>query len=161
MNKPTRTGTLREERIAPKQIMYYETETTLLKISEVGNAIAPQIYAEVEKLGLEVGGPMEFIYFGMDDKPDTVFRLQIAVPINQVPAEYTGTFSFGETSDLSVVSSLHEGGMASIPQAYERIFSFIGEKNMIPKDECREVYVNWVEQESPDNRTEVQVGIQA
>jgi effector-binding domain-containing protein len=114
------------------------------------------LYAEAATSTL-VSGPLYWIYHGLDGKPDTVFTLEIALPIQG--KFQSSKFSIKELPAFKTITHIHEGAWEQLSATYGQMMQHI-EANKIPmKDECRELYLN-IDFEKPENNiTEVQVGI--
>jgi effector-binding domain-containing protein len=141
----------------PMQVMYSSHSSTIPQLNELVGVVAKQLYAEASRLGLLVSGPQYWIYHGMDGSPDTVFTLEIALPVQ---GEVKGSrFPVKELPALKSVSHWHYGAWEKMPETYGAIMQHI-EQHRIPMiDECREVYYNVDFTHPENNRVEIQLGI--
>ena len=102
-----------------------------------------------------------FIYTGVGVGANDTFRLQIALP---VPEE---TKLDGVDDQFALITyepfrcgafDFH-GPMTHIGEAYPQAMNALKEADHTPVKQSREVYKQWVGYDSPDNITEIQLGI--
>ena len=142
-----------------KKYFYYTEKTTLRNLVEVGDREAMPIIETAEKLGLELAGPMEWVYFDCSDNMDKEFTLEIALPVKS-EKPYTGNkYAFRDANAFQCISHLHKGDLAKIANTYEGLFKDIMSKNINITNEIREVYENYEGYNSPSNLTEIQIGL--
>lgn len=144
-------------KIHPSLTVLYSThQTTIQQLSQFTGAVMKDIYVEAANNTI-VSGPVYWMYHGMDGKPDTVFTLEIALPVQGIFK--SSKFSIKEIAAFKTVAHIHEGVWEQLYATYGQILAYI-EANKIPmKDECRELYLNIDFQKPENNITEVQVGI--
>lgn len=142
-------------RMHPAVTVLYSTHQTTLKDLHALTNVAKELYTEAVNHSF-VSGPVYWIYHGADGNPDTVFTLDIAVPIQGF--FNSKKFSIKELAPFKAVVHRHEGSWELLGSSYGQIMHFV-ESNRIPiRDEFREIYLN-VDFERPENNiTEVQVG---
>lgn len=140
----------------PMTVLCSTHETTIQQLDQFVGTVMKDLYLEAANNTI-VSGPVYWIYHGMDGQPETVFTLEIAVPIQ---GRYQSSkFSIKELSPFRTVTHIHEGAWEQLPATYTQMMKHI-EANKIPmKDECRELYLNIDFQKPENNITEVQVGI--
>ena len=140
----------------PLTVLYSTHQTTLQQLGPFVGTVMKELYIEAAQ-NSTVTGPIYWIYHGADGKPDTVFTLEIALPIQGV--FQSSKFFVKELHAFKAVSHIHEGSWDQLYATYAQIMQHI-EANKIPlKDECRELYINIDFQKPENNITEVQVGI--
>lgn len=132
-------------------------QTTIPQLGQFVGTVARELYAEVVQQGGMISGPQYWVYHGMDGKEDTVFNLEIALPIQ---GEITSSkFIVKELPPLKSLSHWHEGPWENMPDTYADILQHI-EQHRIPMiDECREVYYNVDFDDPENNRVEILLGI--
>jgi effector-binding domain-containing protein len=140
----------------PVRILYSTHRVTLKQLGEFG-AVIKELYAEAVHYDAFVSGPLHWIYRGADGKPDTVFTLEIAIPIQGYIK--TNKFQVKQLAPFDAITYRHEGSWERLVESYTDIMQYV-DKNKIPlNEECRELYLN-MDFENPENNvTEVQVGI--
>ena len=140
----------------PLTVLYSSHQTTIRQLSQFAGTVMKDLYIEAAKNSI-VSGPVYWIYHGMDGKPDTVFTLEIALPVQGT--FQSSRFSLKELPAFKTVAHIHEGAWEQLYATYGQMMQHI-EANKIPiKDECRELYLNIDFQKPENNITEVQVGI--
>ena len=142
----------------PMQVLFVSYKSSLSEISQYIGTAARDLYAEAARQNLLVTGPLYWIYDGADGKPDTVFKLEIAVPVSGI-AEENGIFLAKKIPAFNCFSQLHIDGWEKLGETYQSIIQQITEKDYSMNGICREIYLN-IDFANPEhNRTEVQVGI--
>lgn len=145
--------------VKPITFLYFRSETLVQDLGEF-IPMAKDLFREAVRWDLHVSGPVHWHYFdfsGDDTKP---FTLEVALPVDQVIADYDGPFHFKRTGPFKCVSIVHEGGWLRIPESYSKLMTFITSHNLKPIAANRELYIN-ADFEDPDaNITEIQIGIQ-
>jgi effector-binding domain-containing protein len=131
-------------------------QTTLQQLGPLVGTVMNDLYIEAAGKTI-VSGPIYWIYHGANGKPDTVFTLEIALPIQGLfqPSK----FLVKDLPAFKSLSHVHEGSWDQLYATYQQIMQHI-EANKIPvKDESRELYINIDFRNPANNITEVQVGI--
>ena len=143
----------------PMQVLYYSVQATFANLSEVGKQIAA-LYEDAVKSGLFISGPVQWIYLGADGKPDTVFTIDVALPVQGKPSS-TPKFQVKTLAPLTCYSVLHDGDWKELHQVYDKNIDWIYSQGMklAPQNECREIYLNMDFENVANNRTEVLLGI--
>lgn len=144
--------------VKPAKVFYHSEVTTVEGVYEVAVREIDSLCAEAEKIGLKEVAPIQFIYNGCDDKPDTKFTLEIALVIDQ-ERPYDGKYKFKELEEFKCASTIHKGDINKISETYEKFLPELFKSGKQITDKSREVYLNWVSPESSENITEIQVGV--
>lgn len=144
--------------INPKTLIYYEGKTSLKNIVNYSNSAIEELMKEVTSSGIEINGPMEFIYFGATDDLEKEFTLQIGLPVKEKKT-VGKKFNFKETSPFKCVSYQYKGDVSKMFEVYSNLYQQINQKQLQPLDEIREVYLKWEHLTSENNITEIQIGI--
>ena len=99
-------------------VLYCSFETSLLTIHDKIGTVARDLYSEAARQHLLVTGPVYWLYYGADGVPETIFTLEIAIPVSGVP-ETNDKFLFKELDTFKCLSVLHEGpgAISNIPMA--------------------------------------------
>jgi len=142
----------------PAMTMLYSTHrTTINQLNQYVGTVVKELYAEAVLNGVLVSGPAYWMYYGMDGQPETVFTLEIAVPIQ---GKITASkFATKELPAFKAASHVHENGWTKMPATYAQIMQFIAMNNLRMTGEFREIYWN-IDFENPENNlTEVQIGV--
>jgi effector-binding domain-containing protein len=147
--------------IQPKLYFYLEGKTTLNQLPEYGDIHVDKVYEEVARTGLEKTGPIEFIYYGATEDKNKEFTLQIAIPVKEPKKDIKADFHFRTASDFKCLAHTYKGSFMEFEKVYENLFEYVWDNSLKPTDEVREVYHSFVSPDSPDNVTEIQIGLQA
>jgi effector-binding domain-containing protein len=139
------------------KVLYSSHQTTIPQLGNLVGTIAKELYAEAAKNNVLVSGPQYWVYHGMDGKNDTVFTLEIAMPI-QGDIE-TEKFKVRELPAFKSVAHTHSDSWDSMPDSYGKILQYIDQNKIAMTDECREVYLNVDFNNPKNNLVEIQMGI--
>lgn len=139
-------------------VLYSSHRTSINTLHEYVGTVARDLYAEAARQHLLVTGPVYWSYYGMDGQPDTIFTLEIAIPVSGI-AEMENGFLFKEFPSFKCLYTLHSGAWNQLPQTYESLMKNIQQKDLQMNGVFREVYYNIDFSRDENNLTEVQVGI--
>jgi effector-binding domain-containing protein len=139
------------------KVLYSSHQTTIPQLGNFVGTIAKELYAEATALGVLVSGPQYWIYHGMDGNSDTVFTLEISLPIQGDIS--VCKFGVKEIPGFKAVSHWHQGAWERMPESYGAILQHIEQYKIAMTDECREVYYNVDFNRPEHNRVEIQLGI--
>lgn len=135
--------------------------TTIPQIARIaGDENAPgKLIDAARSAGIPLAGPSTFIYYGADGNPNTEFDLLIAFPIASRPSSVPSGFEVIESPAFHCISVDYIGSMPNIMTGYGVLMQAIGSQGLRPTGEGREIYKTWVEYNSDENVTELQIGI--
>ncbi len=147
-----------EIKTSPAVTTLFETKQTTLKdLGSFAGIIAAQLYAEAARLQVLPTGPITWRYLGADGKPDTVFTLEILLPINGNVE--SPQFQTKELPGLKCASTIHYGSWERFPEVYGKFMPEIFAQGRKTTGETRELYLNMDFTNPENNITEIQVGI--
>ena len=144
--------------VKPAKVFYHSEVTTVKEIHDVAMREIKNLYKDAEKIGLKEVAPMQFVYYGCDDKLDTKFTLEIAMVVDDEKF-YDGKYKFKDLEGFKCVSTVHNGDINKIGETYEKFMPEVFRSGQQTNDQSREVYHKWVSPESPENITEIQIGV--
>jgi effector-binding domain-containing protein len=151
---------MQAKKINPMNVLCYQTRTTINQMSQYIRVVAKQLYTQANESGLEVTGPVYWIYYGMDGKPETEFTLQITLPVHACKP-VPGEFACQQLDAFTCVSALHADVWEKMPLTYETLIAGIEKNEYQMNGICREIYIH-MDFDNPENSiTEVQIGIQS
>ena len=139
-------------------VLFFTTRTSLKEIGQFVGTVALQLYAEATKQGLLPTGPLQWVYIGADGKPDTVFALEIALPVNGQPKQES-IFLYKELPPFECVAVLHQGAWDHLYETYDRVIDEIYSQGKKMTGFCREQYIYMDFNNPVNNITEVQIGV--
>ena len=144
--------------LAPKLYFYLEGKTSLKNIMEYAAAKVQLANAEAERMNMEKTGPMEFIYFGATYDLEKEITLQIGFPVKSEKPIENG-FRFRKSQDFKCLTNTYKGEMANSGNKYESLFEYMWDNSIKSSNEIREVYRCFEFPDSPNNVTEIQIGL--
>lgn len=146
--------------IKSMHVFSFETETTMREMLQYVRVLARSIYKDAIKHGLEITGPVYWVYVGADGQPDTKFTLTIAVPVSKTESEIQNSeFRLKKLEPFECVSQTHIGEWSKLGETYGALFGELHAKNLPLNGQTREIYLNMDFDNPEANITEVQIGI--
>ncbi|MFT3676203.1 MAG: GyrI-like domain-containing protein [Chitinophagaceae bacterium] len=138
--------------------LVFSTQTTLSDLGKHVITVARDLYQEAARQGLMPAAPMQWIYTGADGKPDTVFTLEIALPVMGKLTQ-PSVFDFRKLPEFTGFATMHQGPWEHLYETYDRLIDEIKSTGQQMSGVCREQYL-LIDMEYPaHNVTEVQIGI--
>ena len=144
--------------VAPTKVFYHSEETTLNGIHDVARREIENMYKEAAELGLNEVAPMQFVYHGVDDNPDTKFTLEIAIVVDE-EKPYNGKYRFKTLDGFKCAATTHNGSINELAKTYDKFMPELYKSGVKMTSHCREVYHKYLTEDSADNITEIQIGI--
>jgi hypothetical protein len=146
--------------ISPLNLLYFSTTTKVTDLGQYVGVIADRLYADAIANNLRIIGPPYWLYDGFEGDYNKLFTLEIAIPIETLPLNYTGEFALKSTEHFKCVWDILEGKWTKIPETYAKIFAYMAENGLKPTHKNREIYIH-TDLESPETMiTMIQVGVQ-
>jgi len=134
--------------------------TTIPQIAKIAGSGMWPLEQEVERIGAQMAGPSTFLYYGADGNPNTEFDLLLTVPIASKPEKVGEGFEIVAAPSFHCISVEYVGSMPNIHSGYGVLMEAIGSQGLRPTGESREIYKKWVDYDSNQNVTELQIGIE-
>ncbi|MFN8348521.1 MAG: GyrI-like domain-containing protein [Spirosomataceae bacterium] len=141
----------------PFYALTYAAQTTLAGLNQFGQVIQ-SLCTEADRMKVTQAGDLQWNYYNIDGKPETVFTLEVALPIAEKDAE-SSEFALKQIPSFKCLSLIHEGPWETLPQAYEKAMGYLTANGLTMTNECREIYRTMNGDKGADNITEVQIGI--
>ena len=145
--------------INPINVLCFTQQVTLTGLQQFVGVKARELYHEAVQHNLDIMGPVYWVYYGMDGNPETVFTLDICLPVAG-GKDYQGPFDLKQLGAFKCLSDWHNGAWRNFPATYGSLFQETGKKQYIPSGQCREIYLHIDFENEENNVTEVQAGIQ-
>lgn len=149
---------MKVKNVESARVFYHSEVTTLEGIHGVATREIHAMYKVANDLGLQEIGPMQFLYYGCDDKPDTKFTLEIALIVEE-EKPYSGKYNFKNLDGFKCVSTIHQGSVNKLSETYGKFMPELFKSGKQMTDQSREVYHKYVDENSPENITEIQIGV--
>lgn len=135
----------------------FTTRTTLATLSD-WNHVPDELYTEADRLGLQMTGPIQYIYTGVTGDVSNEFQLDIAFPV-ATPADSAGTFTYKTFAGFRCATCTYMGAWADFSAVYDALFGQLYGSGRRNDGHIREVYAV-VDFENPANCvTEIQIGL--
>lgn len=148
------------ETAPPFYALTFTVRTTLSAINQYVRVVARDLYREAASSDLEVTGPIQWIYAGMDGTPTTEFKLKIALPVSPPEQPYEAArFALEIVDEFYHVPVSHPGAWERMSESYARLFAKIEEEKRVMTGNFREIYMNMDFGEPEYNRTILQAGV--
>lgn len=145
--------------VKPINFLYFRTKTRIGELGRFVGIIARELHRDAALCDLEVTGPVYWNYFGFTGNESTLFTLDIALPIAEIPGSYRGKFQAKREESFPCVSMVHEGSWFDLQQSYITMMEFLAVRGLEPCGQNREVYLNIDFMNPAANVTEIQIGI--
>ncbi|GAB3328403.1 hypothetical protein GCM10027299_30650 [Larkinella ripae] len=134
----------------PLTTLAFSTRTTLPELNHFVRTIARQLYREAIRLDLEITGPIVWQYDGVDGNPETVFGLDIVLPVQQFQGEPADGLAFKKLEGWQCAYTEHDGGWDQLMTTYGPFMNGLVQGGYPIGSLSREAYVN-VDFENPAN----------
>ena len=112
----------------PLIVLYSTHRSTIQQLGSLVGTVMKDLYIDASSNTL-ITGPVYWIYHGADGRPDTVFTLEIALPIQGVFE--SSRFKVKELPAFKTVSHVHEGVWQQLHATYSQIMQH-NEANRMP-----------------------------
>jgi len=142
----------------PITVLSFIKQVRIPDLQEFVRIKARELYFDAIHSNLEVMGPVYWVYHGMDGNPQTLFTLEIALPV-LLSNGYSGDFAINKLAPFKCISAIHKEGWDRLPGTYMKLYGEISRAGYTPANECREIYMHIDFDNAGNNITEVQVGI--
>ena len=146
--------------VKAKKVMKFTTNATLKDLDKYTGTKPTDLYVEAQRCGYQTMEPQIWQYTGPDGKPDTVFKLEIMLPImgdgNELKPE---GFEIDEVGEFKALQTLHEGPWAEIGPVYCKLMKHVADNALQPTGVTREVYVRCDFENQENCITEVMIGL--
>lgn len=146
--------------VKAKKVMKFTTNATLKDLDKYTGTKPSELYAEAQRCGYQTLEPQIWQYTGPDGKPDTVFKLEIMLPImgdgNGLKPE---GFEIDEVGEFKALQTLHEGPWAEIGPVYCKLMKHVADNALQTTGVTREVYIRCDFENQENCITEVLIGL--
>lgn len=131
---------------------------TIPEIAAHAAKIIPMLLAEAEHRKMAVTGPCVFTYEGCDGSLGREFSMKIAFPVDACRGQ--GAFTCAEIPAHQCLSTLYRGPMKGIGPAWSAFTPQAVQSGLALESVGREVYVEWIDEDSAENLIELQIPLQ-
>lgn len=151
-------ATLKFSHVPPLPFFYRSYEVNMAGMLPLVRTATLEMYQQAIAAGLEVSGPVQWHYHQFDGKPETIFRLDIGLPVTAtapVPAPYKCEI----LPAFDCVSAQHEGGWDKLGSTYGKLTGAIQALGIQMSGYNREQYFQYDFSQPDQNITNVQIGV--
>jgi len=149
---------LSEKTTQPFTALCFTTRATLQTLSQHVPDVANNLYAEATRLNLDVAGPIQWIYAGVNGDETNEFQLKIVLPVRQ-PGEQSDKFPYQTFPVFRCATYTYTGSWSEMGELYGALFSQLYRNGYQNDGRVREVYTT-VDFDNPANCvTEIQIGL--
>ncbi|MGM9510581.1 hypothetical protein ACS5NO_22795 [Larkinella sp. GY13] len=143
----------------PLTTLAFSTRTTLAGLTPFVRTVARQLYREAVRLDLEITGPICWQYTGVDGKPDTVFGLDIVLPVQSAQGEPAEGLAFKSLDSFNSGFAEHLGSWDNLAATYGPLAGGLLQNGHRLSAVNREVYVHMDFENPANNVTQIYLGI--
>lgn len=137
---------------------YQRYETNYAGMLELVRTAIKGVYQQAVEAGLEICGGPQWHYHGFDGQPDTVFTLDIGLPVTAVKA-VTAPWQCETLPPFKCVSMMHNGSWDLLANTYGKLFTGMEMLGLQMNGYTREQYLRYNFEQPEKNITNVQIGI--
>jgi effector-binding domain-containing protein len=149
---------IERKRIPSATVIEAVTILTIPDVPAYAEKIIPMLLAEAESRGMAVTGPCVFTYEGCDGSPDREFTMNVSFPVDACRGQ--GAFACAEVPAHECLSTLYRGPMKGIGPAWSAFTPLALQRGEELRPVGREVYLEWIDEDSAGNRVELQIPLQ-
>lgn len=136
----------------------FTTRATLPMLSQYAPGVTQRLHREATRLGLDIAGPIQWIYTGVNGDETNEFQLEIVLPISQ-PGEPSDHFSYQTFLPFRCASYTYAGSWSDFGELYNALFAQLYRDGYQNDGRVREVYKVIDLENSANCTTEIQLGI--
>ena len=156
LNIPEKALSVKE--VPPFTALCFTTYATLPTLSQHAYGIAENLHREADRIGLDITGPIQWIYTGVNGDETNEFQLDIALPIRQPGAE-PDQFSYRVFPAFRCATYTYTGPWGDFLQLYDALFAQLYRDGYQNDGRVREVYTV-IDSQNPENCvTDVQIAL--
>ena len=144
--------------VNPFKALVFSTQATLSELGQHVGSVARQLHADAVANRLDIVGPIQWIYEGMDGNPHTRFNLTIALPVSGQPSGETA-FKCQTLPTFKCIWLIHHGPWNQMHIPYSQLFQQALSHQMTPSSISRELYIHVDFENAENNITLIQLGI--
>lgn len=136
----------------------FTTRATLKTLSQHYPHVAEGLYAEANRLGLDITGPIQWIYTGVSGDETNEFQLEIGLPVRQ-PGAPSDQFTYQIFPDFRCLTYTHTGPWSDFGELYDALFAQLYRNGYRNDGRVREIYAVVDFENLANCVTEIQIGL--
>ena len=139
-------------------VLFVSRQVRLGDLAALAGKIGREFYTYVADLDLLVCGPIYWFYYGIDGNPETVFTLEVVLPVQgKIPTAVLPYFK--KIPAFRCLSARYEGSWEGLPGQYEKMMQHIQSNQLKMSGIYAESFLH-IDLEHPENQiTEIQIGL--
>jgi len=142
----------------PMAVLFSTYQTTLGELKNYAGTTVRDLYKYVADLDLLICGPQYWFYYGMDGRPETRFRLEVALPVQgRIPTTLLPIFK--QMPAFKCLCSRYEGPWEGLRKEYDRMFKYMEENGLRSNGFYAEAFLHIDVAAPADQITEIQIGL--
>ncbi len=149
---------LSEKETQPFTALCFTTRATLLTLSQHIAGVAEDLHREAAQLNLEITGPIQWIYTGVNSDETNEFQLEIVLPVSQ-PRTESSKFSYKVFPAFRCLSYTYTGSWSDLGDLYGLLFPQLYRDGYQGDGYVREIYAVIDFQNPALCVTEIQIGL--
>lgn len=130
-------------------------KTSLKTIWNHVQVLPQEIMNTMQEVHVNAIGPQIWIYQGADGNPDTIFDLKVGFPVNK----QDDSEEISVLPEFKCATIIHKGDWSKFSETYCQIVGEVLKNGCQMTGECREVYHTVDFENTENNITEIQIGI--
>lgn len=142
----------------PFHFFYRRYETNYAGMLELVRTAIKVVYQQAVEADLEICGGAQWHYHGFDGQPDTVFTLDIGLPVTEVKT-VTTPWQCETLPPFKCVSMQHHGSWDLLANTYGKLFTGMEMLGLQMNGYTREQYLQYNFEHPEQNITNVQIGV--
>jgi putative intracellular protease/amidase/effector-binding domain-containing protein len=143
---------------APFHFFYQRHKTNYAGMLKLVRTAIHVVYQQAVEAGLEICGGPQWHYHGFDGQPETVFTLDIGLPVTEVKA-VTAPWQCETLPPFKCVGMQHHGPWEQLANTYGKLFTGMEMLGLQMNGYTREQYLQYNFEHPERNITNVQIGI--
>lgn len=142
----------------PFHFFYQRYETNYAGMIPLVRTAIKEVYQQAISAGMEICGAPEWHYHNFDGQPDTVFTLDIGLPVTAVKP-VAAPWHCETLPVFNCVSMQHNGAWEQLATTYGQLFAGIGMLGLQVTGYTREQYLRYNFEQPAQNITNIQIGV--
>ncbi len=142
----------------PFTALCFTTRATLKTLSQHFPHIAEGLYAKADRLDLDITGPVQWIYTGVNGDETNEFQLEIALPVRR-PGGLSDQFSYQVFPAFRCLTYTYTGLWSDFGALYDALFAQLYRDGYQGNGHVREIYAVVDFENLANCVTEIQIGL--
>ena len=142
----------------PFTALCFTTRATLKTLSQHIQHVAEDLYVEANRLGLDITGPIQWVYTGVNGDETNEFQLEIVLPVRQ-PGAPSNQFTYQVFPSFRCLTYTHTGAWSDFGELYDTLFAQLYRDGYQNDGRVREIYAVMDFDNLANCVTELQIGL--